>query len=205
MNHDDTQHLLLSCLGNVSASLSLLLQLLAFEDPSVVSVKLQLHHPLATVVEWVQEDLKECTKQALRQLQHFARVYMHPPKCYHRISRWYLSRFLLNQQQASPRVGKVCTSDLDEVSMQIGKVCTEDVLSRMESKVRCDLACSRKISVHSFPQRNNNVKGATSPLSWRETFKGRRGGASSFTACLDIDLGDDHGCVLFRNTWRKIY
>ena len=34
--------------------------------------------------------------------------------------------------------------------MQIGKVCIEDVSSKMESKVRGDLACSQKISVHSF-------------------------------------------------------
>lgn len=114
------------------------------------------------------------------------------------------SFLVLIQQHHQQGLVKFCSSNSDKLSMQIGKVCIEDVLSKMESKVRCDLACTQKISVHSFHYGITMRRGHLSSwLTWN--IQRRRGGGSSFTACLDIDLGDDHGCVLFRNTWRRVY
>lgn len=178
---------------------SSLLQLLAFEDPSAISVMLQLHHPLAPVVE-----SRIIRRNALNRLwdnynSHAFTQCIHP-----NITTGSPASSQVLNPTASARVGKVCTSNSDKLSTQLGKVCIEDVLGKMESKVRWDLACSQKISVHSFHYGITMRRGhLSSEMTWN--IQRRRGGGSTFTACLDIDLGDDHSCVLFRNTWRRVY
>ena len=124
MNHDDTQHLLLSCPGNVSASLHYYSCWHSKILPLFRSCYNYITHLLLSLSPGKSDGMHFTGFETITfRTRLHASTQMLPPNL--RLA----SRFLLNQQHRSARVGKVCTSNSDKVSMQIGKVCTQECLN----------------------------------------------------------------------------